>query len=398
MKVKIPCVHAFLVSVSLLGACAEGSTGSPRGSLERRKDDGTETAVCTALRTVSESELLEKVFYEGFLSLNSLLFLIEINNMSEGAVKNMLNQVVIPARKYISRRVQSSRVEDVLRAFRATATSVSYRDRDLQALLVRRNRYFDGDDSQIARNLYREDLAKLEQELRHGNFQGAGNTQAEALDRKYTRMVLALRTAIIEGGNLAQSIKRERGEFIKEFGERPRVTTREVAELKALINLGGAIFEPGLLLQLVSKIAIGDKPAFVEKNVLAILKPVEELEFSVRHKPNVEKKDCILAYLRACHTRQQWIHKNLLDDAFRARTEILEAYLKPEREDRVIDKERAFDRHHERFLIDIINRTENLKDELFERFLVINQDITSTYVRLLQTGKQSLARTLLRAF
>lgn len=398
MKVKIPCVHAFLVSVLFVGVYAGSSAGCQKGAPEIRDGSSIEMKTCAAQTTVSESELFEKVYYEGFLSLNSFLFLVEINNMSESTVKSILDQVVIPSRKYISERVRSSRVEDVLRTFRATASNISYRDRVLQALLRRRNRYFDGDDSQIARNLYLEDLERLMLELRKGNFQGIGDVQADALDRKYTRMVLALRTAIVEGGNLAQSMKRERREFIKEFGERPRVTMREVAELKALINIGGAIFEPGLLLQLVSKIVISDKPAFVEKNVLAILKPVEELEFFVRHKPNVEKKDNILAYLRACHTRQKWIHKDLLDDAFRARTEILEAYLKPEREDKVIYKERAFDRHHERFLIDLINRTENLKDELFERFLVINQDITSTYIKLLQTGKHSLARTLLKAF
>lgn len=389
----------FLVSVSFVGICVECSTVRPKGTfLERRESKSAEAAACAAQSIVSESELLEKVFYESFLSLNSILFLIEINNMSESAVKNMLDHLVIPARKYINRKVLSSRIEDVLRTFRTTASNVSYRDESLQVLLVQRNRYFNSDDSQIARNLYLEDHKRLMHELLHSNFQNIKVAQTDVLDRKYRRMLLALRTVIIEGGNLAQSIKRERVEFIKEFGERPRVTTREVAELKALINLGGAIFEPGLLLQLVSKIVISDKPAFVEKTVLAILKPVEELEFSVRHKPNVEKKDGILAYLKACHTRQKWIHKNLLDDAFRARTEILEAYLRPEREDKVISKERAFDKHHERFLIDLINKTENLKDEFFERFLVINQDITNTYIRLLLTGKRSLARALLKAF
>ncbi len=379
----------MLLYVMLRVICS--AEGSDDDAGEERKQDVQKSSV-------PQNELSARVLYESFLPLDSLLFLIEINRMGTKETTDLIERTVLPARKHICKNIGLRSMESILEAFESMALNIPSTDKDLKASLEARNKYFKNDDSQIARNLFLDEHTNILAELKNGWFHGVDAERAKMLDERYVKMVLALRKEIIESSNLAKCVKRERHEFARGFGEPSNVSVHEVNDLRMIISLGGAIFEPNVLLALAWEIKMENKDKFIEKNVLAMTKPIVGLELLTRHKPNVEKKDIILSFLRACYRRQTWVHKNLLDEAFRARTSMLEAYLKHEREEVIIQKERMFDRYHESFLIDLINRVEGLSQEMFQGFLVINPATLELYIKLLQTGHQKFETALAKAF
>ena len=343
-------------------------------------------------------ELSEKVLYESFLPLGALLFLLDTNNMSESEAINFASRTVLSARAYIERKLPTKGLDKVLASFESTALGAPHLDREMAVALELRNGYFDDDRSGIARSLFSEKHRDIRVSLAgHALCSGCGSDGGE-LDRKYIRMVLVLRAQIANNGNLAAATERELAGFIKDFGEKKHTFPQEIVALRMLISLGGSIFEPGMLVQLVSRTQIPDKSAFVEKNVTKILEPLRKLVLLTTEKSNLEKKNDILEFLRACKEDRSWVHKDLLDEAFRARTLVLEAYLQAECDNIVIEKERAFDRHHERFLENLIERVEALDEQFFGGFLKLNRAIERSYIGLVGSGNRRIKDRLLMAF
>lgn len=346
--------------------------------------------------TPTDTELAERFFYESFLPLPCLLFLIETNNMSEGSVAALVRKTVLPARAYIARRLPSKTPLDILRTFQSTAPAAACPDRTLQTALSTRNSHLDADTSQIARRLLAAERDALANTLRRRSIKSPPDPAR--IDTKYLQMVLALKACVSEGRNIQRAVGRERSELARYFAKTPRPSHSQLKELRALVSLAAPIFHPSILLQILSSLMVPDRDAFIEKNVAAIIRPLETLEASSRHMPNVEKKHAVLDFLRACRRRTYWSNYKAIDNAFHARSLILDAYFRTETRERAVHNEQALDRHHDLFLIDLIARVEALDPDLFPRFLLANKEIAKTYIGLLKSGQKRLEAALKSAF
>ncbi|KCZ80629.1 hypothetical protein H312_01955 [Anncaliia algerae PRA339] len=340
-----------------------------------------------------KEEKIEKLLYESFIPLESLLFLIEVNSLNDDSTKYLIEHTVIPMKNYILSYKGS--IQDALREFGAFGPKIIVKDKGLKLSLELRNSYFESDISQIAKTLYKvknENVNVGEIDLK--NFK----EKYRNLDNKYIKMVLALRKSIVESDNLVSALKRERKEFIKSFAEKREFTKEEILEIKIHLNLAGSIFAPDLLLKIVGQIMLQNKMEFIQKNVSKMIKPIEELCEMIKHMSRVSKKDEIIKFLKACLVRNDWIFKDLLDDAFKARSRILESFLLPEKEEIVIEKEKALDKYQENVIKELIRNIEDLPENIFDKFLVINAEIQKDYLNLLISGQKQEEENLKKKF
>ncbi|KCZ76085.1 hypothetical protein H311_02923, partial [Anncaliia algerae PRA109] len=100
-----------------------------------------------------KEEKIEKLLYESFIPLESLLFLIEVNSLNDDSTKYLIEHTVIPMKNYILSYKGS--IQDALREFGAFGPKIIVKDKGLKLSLELRNSYFESDISQIAKTLYK---------------------------------------------------------------------------------------------------------------------------------------------------------------------------------------------------------------------------------------------------
>lgn len=335
---------------------------------------------------------IQTLLYESFLPLNSLLFLIEINNLTVDQTKYFIEHTIIPAKNYLLK--YEGNLQDALREFRTFGPKIVVKDKGLKMPLEYRNSYLEADTSQIAKTLYNMEKEVLVDKIDLQKYKA----DSKNLDKKFIKMVLSLRKNIVESDNLVSAIKREKKEFIKNFADKRVFSDEELFDLKMKLSLGGSVFAPNLLLQISNLLLMKDKSDFIEKNVIKIFKPLEELSELIKHMSRVSKKDEILKFLTACLKRDDWVFKDILDEAFKARSTILETYFSNEKEEVLIDKERALDKLQEENIQQMIKDIEDLPENKFDKFLVVNGEIQKRYVNFLVSGQKEEEEKLKKYF
>lgn len=346
----------------------------------------------------TDAEIAEFIFYESFVSLDSLLFIVEINGLDREATIDFVQKTVLVAKNYILAQIDKQSISDILRGFSTFNGTISTTNKSLQAAFSFRNKFFEEDSSQIAKTLFLTDRERMLLNIPKEMKMKIDKNFRERIDKKYITMISTLHAVLKENGNLVQSINRERKEFMKEFKEKKPITKEEILDLKICVNLGGSIFSPNILLSMLAEITIPSKNEYIEQKINVLLKPVLEMEFYTRHKTNVERKDEVLKFLKACLEGSDWIYKTLLDDAFHVRTSIMEFYLKNDRQEKILQKEKALDILQEKIIINLIERIDNLDEENFANFLIISPEIIKDYVTFLQERQEKAERILVEKF
>lgn len=374
-------------------------------------------------KSPTRAEISELIFYESIISLESLLFLIEIDNMSEKDIDEVFVDIVDPSvrtmfsKKLIGDCVNDNKMNgsnpigeistkreilDLLDVYMNFSQKIDTSS-SLNEALKKRNSFFEKDKSQIAKHLYinklrnlRDTVSKLEQKDLHEIID---IKHIKAKNDKYQRMVKALRKAIIETENLTKAVERERREFIRDFKTREYIQeNNDLFEVKIAFNLGGSIFAPNIFMQLVKDILTEKKDDLIEKVVKAVLMPIEKLELFIRHKSNTEKKEEILKFLLACLEKRNNSFFDLIDEAFKMRSVIINLYVTSNENvhpKSFIDK---IDKHQESYIKDMINKIKKAKEDSLEKFLVLNRDIIATYKSALQIESKTSKVALLDLF
>ncbi|TBU08272.1 hypothetical protein CWI39_0204p0040 [Hamiltosporidium magnivora] len=356
--------------------------------------------------------LREELLYETILNLNSFLFIIEINNMSDKYLEKIIETVIFIGRnKILNLKKHKNNLKDELWKLFDIFSNFSRKidlskDSKLKKALEFRNYYFDRDKSQIAKSLFIEELHELKKNLQKYSsdeiLELIEVKDFDTKDFKYSKMIKALRRSIIETQNLSKSIQREKREFIQEFIESnapiSQYNHKKLNEIRMEFNLGGSIFEPNLLFQICSDLILGEKEEVIVKAISKILKPIENLELYLRHKTNTERKEEILKFLYSCLKEQASKFRDEIDDAFRARSELMGKYLEKETEQSIIQKEKSIDKYQENFIQDMISRFSEINEAALTNFMVINKDIVHKYIRFLNTGSTKEKSSLIEHF
>lgn len=374
---------------------------------------------------ISKARISELLFYESILPLETFLFLIEVLNISEGGIDTIFKDVIEPitkimySKKLVGECLQKkntfieinpnlelntkTEILKLLDIFSNFSTKLSAKDDSLTRALQKRNRLFSEDVSQISIKLYRENLKALKQIV-----ENLKNSElVELLDikemnkknTKYAKLVKALRRVIIETENLAKAINRELREFVYEFSSKVSVPkTKDFIDTKMLFNLGATIFAPNIFLQMARDIFTVDRDYLLEKAVKNILAPLLKLKEYIRYKSNVEKKEEIVKFTLACLSNKNSMFYDEIDDAFKARSMILNLYFKNEDVNIAEKMLKQIDQYQERFADNLKRKVVKMKEDVLANFITVNDDIIQSYTDLVRNGTKENETKLMKIF
>lgn len=386
----------------------------------------TDPTLCQNMKErISGARLSEFLLYESILPLETFLFLIEIFNMSEGGIDTIFEEIIEPSMKIIySKKVIGECIEkkeslsninpdpnysaktEILRlldAFSNFSTKIDMKGKKLTKALQKRNKLFDEDASKISIDLYRENSRDLKEAVRDMKNEEIVNIldvkDIKKKNDKYVKLVKALRRVIIETENLTKAINRELREFVYEFVSKVSVPeTKDFIDTKTLFNLGGTIFAPNIFLQIARDMFTVDRDKLLERAVKQILAPIVKLELYIRHKSNVEKKEEIVKFMLACLAKKNSIFYDEIDDAFKARSTVLNLYFKNEDLKLTENILEQIDKYQESFATNLKEKVVKMNEDVLANFIIVNDDVIKKYTAFIGNGTKENESSLMKIF
>lgn len=323
------------------------------------------------------TNLNREILYESFISIDSMVFVSEMNQFSSETLEDFIKKTVLVAKTLL---LESPECFD---QFSNYQDRVSSSDKRLRSALELRNKYFNADKSSIGRELTMEKYKALRSRV------GAGppGLYYEDEDRRYVQMMSRLMSAKYEDHGIYRAIARETGEF---YGEKIKVPDSLALDSRVSLSIGGSIFVPGLLLALMKELNIPNKQGFISNALPRILGPSSELVSRMHLKSPTERRETILEFLQSCLRRKEGEFKAKIDEGFEERTKILETYLDGDPESQ--EKLRVLDRLQEEEINKLISVFRSVDEE--DLVLRLDKSVTEAYGDLLNYGQKS-ARALL---
>ena len=300
----------------------------------------------------------------------------------------------------ISAKSEILRLLDIFSNF---STKMDVKNESLTIALQKRNKLFNEDASQISINLYKSNLEELKNLVGKLNNAELVNIldikDMKKKNQKYVKLVKALRRAIIETDNLTKAINRELREFVYEFVSKASVPeTKDFIDTKTLFNLGGTIIAPNIFIQMARDIFTVDRDKLIERAVKRILAPLSALELYIRYKSNVEKKEEIVKFMLACLEKRNSIFYDEIDEAFKARSMILNLYFKNEDFSKSENMLEKIDKYQENFAEELKSKVVEMKEDVLANFFIVNDDVIKCYTDLIRNGTKENQVKLMKIF
>lgn len=320
-----------------------------------------------------------EVLYEGFVSLDAILFLLETNILTSSNLKDFLTDTVLTARKMLLKD------SSVFKYFLNFSTKVDCKDKKIKTLLERRNKIFDSDKSQIALSLTKERIEILRKRITSSLL-----LFDDKKEREYLRMVYDLSNSRYGDDGVSVNLAKERFEF---YRENVSLTESQIEEAKISLNLGGSIFSPSLLFQITKGITIPEKREIIKKSLISIFEPLKILKKSIINRSFMDRKKEIIDFLINCLEIRTGQYRASVDEAFYHRSVLIGIYLKDgENND---DMYKILDRLQEEEIKKMIFIFENLKEEHLKMCLVTDPVLVDKYLNYLCDGQDSSKNKLL---
>lgn len=291
-----------------------------------------------------------------------------------------------------------SEIIELLNTFQNLSLKINSSNNILKNMLELRNEHLNTDKSQISKHLYFDHLNNLKKtilKLSNSELKILLNIHdIKSKTDKYIKMIKALRRSIIETENLTKAISREKNEFIRQFAIKKSIPlTKEFLEIKMSFSLGGSIFAPNIFLSLAKEIIIDNKDKLIEKTVRSIIKPITMLHNNIYFKSTTEKKEEIIKFLLACLEKRNNVLLDEIDEAFKARSLIINLYSKNGGD--IID---AIDKFQESYINNMIEKMSEMDEDILDEFIVIDKTIENLYAEILMSGSNDARKELAKMF
>ncbi|KAF9761825.1 hypothetical protein NGRA_2401 [Nosema granulosis] len=327
----------------------------------------------------SVHNLGREVLYEGFVSLDTILFLLETKILTNSNLNSFLEDTVLKARRMLLKDAS------VFKYFLNFSTKVDCKDKKIRTLLERRNSILDSDKSQIALVLTKERIQDLNKRLTTDLL-----LFDDKKEKEYLRMVYDLSGSRYGDDGVSVNLSKERFEF---YRENVALTVSQIEEAKISLNLGGSIFSPSLLAQLTKGITIPDKRDVLKKSLIAIFEPLHILKKNIVNRSFMDKKKEIIDFLINCLEIRTGQYRESVDNAFYHRSLLIGFYLKDNENGDEMYK--ILDRLQEEAIKKLIFVFENLKEKHLGVCLVDDPELIERYLNYLCDGQDSSKSKLL---
>lgn len=361
------------------------------------------------LETLKQNTNQELLFFESIIDIETFIFLIGTNRLSESIITNLVEAFtfpiqislknIIPAKKEEDLEIkrftdfERKKLENLLSNLSNFSKSVSVlNEPQLSKSLEFRNNYFLNDKSQIAKFLYLKNLKKIKKILKFSSNEellsilGIEDLAVKRL--KFRKMFEEFSKAIMHSENMHKIIKNEKENFLNLFLYRNEVNLKEYKKIRMIINLGGPFILPSLLFHLHENLLEKNREEFLHKLLLKILKPIENLKLEIMHRSTNEKKSIILNFLE-----ETIKNSNLFSEAFESRSNLLQIYFKED-----LNKIGKIDFYQEIMLKKYIIMLKKYDAEFFDKFIILNKEVINTYEEFLNTGQLQFKDSLKEFF
>ncbi|ADM10990.1 uncharacterized protein Eint_011280 [Encephalitozoon intestinalis ATCC 50506] len=358
-----------------LNALVAGISRDEAGRDKRSHDDPGNGQISIPIN------LNREILYESFISVDSMVFIFEMNQFTEESLEEFIKKTVFTAEELL---LENPSVFDKFNNYLEEVDGV---EKKLKDALELRNKYFANDRSLIGRNLSAKKYKSL-----HSRTNGhLPRLYYENKDKEYLQMMKRLISAKYEEDGMYKAINREMAEF---YGERTEIPKSFVLDSRVSLSIGGSIFSPGILADLFRRLSVPNVSEMINRTVPRLLAPVEDLVSKIHLKTSTEKRSQVLDFLYSCLERKDSPFKEKIDRAFEERTKILEIYLKGDPKAR--QKLQILDKLQEDEISKLIFVFRNIEDD--DLSLRIDKPVVKTYIDLLENNQKSTKELLYSMF
>nr|AGE96047.1 hypothetical protein ECU01_1340 [Encephalitozoon cuniculi] len=329
----------------------------------------------------TSTNLNREILYEGFISIDSMVFISEMNQFSRELLEEFIRKTVFVAKELL--------FEDpsAFSRFNSCLEKSDYTEEKLRNALELRNQYFNSDKSMIGKELsmekYKALISRTNGKLPRLHY--------EDKDEEYLRMMERLINSKHEDDGIHKAIRRETAEF---YSDRAEIPKSLVLDSRISLSIGGSVFAPGILVDLIKKLNVPNISELINRMIPRLLAPSEELISRMHLKSFTEKKSLVVDFLYSCLERRDGPFKEKIDRAFEERTKILEVYLKGD--PRAQQKLQVLDKLQE----DEINKLIFVFRNVEEDGLVfrIDRPVVEAYISLLEDAQRPAKEALYNLF
>ncbi|KAK6089514.1 hypothetical protein P3W45_001513 [Vairimorpha bombi] len=317
--------------------------------------------------------LSREILYEGFIAIDSVIFLVETNIIREKDLEKFVKETVLSAKKLLLLR------PDIRKYFDNFSTNIDINNKYIKKLLQMRNKVFELDKSQIAMSITRDQIRQLENRINSELVLIEDNKE-----NAYIRMIKALSDSRYGEDGLNVNLSKERFEF---YRENVTLSKEQIIESKISLNLGGSIFGPSLLLNLIKRLTIQNKREIVKRSVSSFLEPLKILHENSINRSFMDKKKQIIEFLINCLEIRNGTYRQKVDEAFYNRSILIEHFIQENgAED---DLFKTLDELQEEEIKKLIYIFENMTEEQMGSVIIHDRRLEEKYLNYLCDGQDS---------
>ncbi|KAM0672374.1 hypothetical protein OCOL_000592 [Ordospora colligata] len=332
------------------------------------------------------NNLNREILYEGFISIESVVFISEMNQFDLGMLEMFIKKTVLAVKSILVENPDAFYLFSDNSGIANESRNVGI-DEKLAEALNERNKYFEKDKSMIAKNLWLDKYNALKTRIAGKDL----NIHYEDQNKEYLKMMERLTNAKYQDDGVSRAIRREMFEFYK---EKVPMSVSRVLDSRISLSIGGPIFAPGILISLLRQLDVPNKSEMTNEIVAKLLAPTEELITRMQKKSFPERKALVLDFLQSCLMRKESIFRDKIDKAFEERTKILELYLKNDKSPQ--DKLKAFDKLQEKEICSLQFVFKNIEEE--DLVLRLDKLVIEAYTGILESGQAYAKDTLYELF
>lgn len=389
-------------------------------------------------------DLQRRLYYESIIDIDSFIFLIGTNMMSESEVKELIQDVIIPVRKNVSNIISPEKkdyqneqeelkeeehikhikkyaqnsngkkdqnpeiktylsaeeqINEILKLAGSFSSVIETENEALKTSLEKRNKLFEADISQTAKSLFIEAHSKLLKDFNSFLYENEESNpkKSEKLreltlndskkqDTFFFDMLETIERAITESDFIERIKNREIREFTTNLTKKDN--KKELQKQKTLFNLGSMFISPSIYISISKMLLISDKDIFIEKMTYKILQPLLTLSIDNSDGNDTEKKENILIFMNDIVNGTFSKYKDEIDEAYKSRSAILEKYFSDKSEDEKDQQIQKIDIELEKRNKELLEYLSGVHAESFRRFMLVNQELINSYARFIATNTE----------
>lgn len=349
--------------------------------VSRDKIDEYERTDVASKDAAAPTNLNREILYESFMSIDSLVFICEMNQFTNGLMEDFVKKTVFVAKDLLVENPSA------FNQFNNYLPKVDGVGKGLKDALELRNKYFNNDRSMIGREL----SAQKYKELRSRVNGRLPKLYYEDKDEEYLQMMKRLMSAKHEDDGIHKAINREMAEF---YGEKAEISKTLMLDSRISLSIGGSIFAPGIFANLIRSLRAPNVSEIINRAVPRLIAPSEDLISKMHLKSSTERRSLVIDFLYGCLKRKNGLFKEKIDKAFEERTRILDIYLKGD--PRAQKKLQILDKFQEDEINKLVFLFKNIKDD--DLALRIDRPVVEAYIDLLENNQTSAKENLYGLF